>query len=78
MQMRMVAGAVLIMAAEQAFAHSLMVRFPNHLFAREVLLPSSAVLLALGLAFLVWGTLTEFQRRTPSDSNAQPDSKSAV
>jgi hypothetical protein len=65
--MRSLAGAVLIAAAEQAFAHSLMIQFPNHLFASEILLPSSAVLLFFGVSLLIWGVLTD--GRQPSESS---------
>ena len=61
--MRIVAGAVLILGAEQAFAHSLMVRFPHDSFATQVLLPASGVLLAIGLGFMLWGVLTECRKR---------------
>lgn len=61
--MRTLAGAVLIATAEQAFAHSQLVQFPNHLFASEILLPSSGVLLALGVGMLIWGSLTDFRER---------------
>lgn len=57
--MRMVTGAVLIAAAEQAFSHANLIGFPNRAFACEVLYPTSAVLLILGLGFLVWGVVTE-------------------
>jgi hypothetical protein len=40
--MRMITGAILLLAAEQAFAH-------------QVLVPGSATLGLLGLAFLIWG-----------------------
>jgi hypothetical protein len=55
----MVTGAILIGAAEQAFAHAHLVGFPNAVFASQVLLPSSLVLLVVGLGFLVWGIATE-------------------
>ena len=61
--MRMFTGAMLIVGAEQAFAHALLVRFPHDALARQVLLPASAVLLALGLVFLLWGVWVE--RRQP-------------
>lgn len=57
--MRIVAGAILILAAEQAFANALLVRFPHDTFANQVLLPASCALLLLGAGFLVWGVLTE-------------------
>lgn len=67
--MRTLAGAVLIATAEQAFAHSQLVQFPNHLFASEILLPSSGVLLALGVGMLIWGALTDF-REQPQNRGA--------
>ncbi len=67
--MRTLAGAVLIATAEQAFAHSQLVQFPNHLFASEILLPSSGVLLALGVGMLIWGALTDF-REQPQNGGA--------
>lgn len=67
--MRMIAGAVLLLTAEQAFAHTQLVRFPNHQFARDVLFPASVVLAGLGLAFLVWGALTDGQRTATGSGN---------
>ena len=52
--MRMITGGLLIVASEQAFAHSQMVPFPNQVFAAEVLYPASIVLLGLGICFLIW------------------------
>ncbi len=57
--MRMVTGAILLLAAEQAFAHTQLVRFPNHQFTHDVLYPTSLVLACLGAAFLFWGALTD-------------------
>jgi len=57
--MRIVAGALLILTAEQAFSHALLVRFPHDTFANQVLLPTSCVLLCLGVGFLIWGIFTE-------------------
>lgn len=67
--MRTLAGAVLIAVAEQAFSHALMIRFPNHLFAGEVLLPASAVLLFLGVSLLIWGVLTDFRQPSRGDKS---------
>jgi hypothetical protein len=55
----MVTGAILILAAEQAFSHAHLVVFPDRVFAREVLIPTSLVLTAFGVGFLIWGILTE-------------------
>ncbi len=57
--MRMLTGAILLLTAEQAFAHAHLVGFPHVGFVREVLLPASMVLGLFGFAFLVWGILTE-------------------
>ncbi|MBI1314665.1 hypothetical protein GC176_25510 [bacterium] len=62
--MRMVTGAILLLAAEQAFAHTQLVRFPNHQFTRDVLYPASSV---LGIAFLIWGALVD-ARASSSES----------
>lgn len=57
--MRTVTGAILLLTAEQAFAHAHLVGFPNVAFVRQILIPTSLVLALFGLAFLVWGVLTE-------------------
>lgn len=57
--MRTVSGAVLILAAEQAFSHAHLVGFPHEVFVRQVLLPTSAMLVLLGAGLLVWGIITE-------------------
>jgi hypothetical protein len=57
--MKMVSGALLLLAAEQAFAHSQLVQFPNHDDAARILIPASVVFLALGALLFVWGLLTE-------------------
>jgi len=55
----MLTGAILIAAAEQAFSHAHLIGFPHSAFAREVLLPTSMVLVFAGLGFLIWGVITE-------------------
>ncbi|MEI8021205.1 MAG: hypothetical protein WCH39_23565 [Schlesneria sp.] len=57
--MKLVTGGLLILAAEQAYAHAQLVQFPNHESASAVLVPGSFVLLVLGGVLLVWGLLTE-------------------
>ena len=57
--MRTITGAVLLLAAEQAFAHAYLVGFPNAPIAQDVLIPASGVLGLLGIAFLLWGILSE-------------------
>ena len=61
--MRTVTGAILIAAAEQAFSHAHLIGFPHGVFASQVLMPTSAVVLGAGLLFLVWGVLTEPKAR---------------
>lgn len=57
--MRMITGAILILTAEQAFAHAHLIGFPHQVYVRSVLLPLSAVLGAIGVFSLVWGFLSE-------------------
>jgi hypothetical protein len=57
--MKMVSGALLLLASEQAYAHSQLVQFPNHDDALRVLIPACVVFLALGTLLLAWGVLTE-------------------
>jgi hypothetical protein len=59
MTMRLVTGAILIAAAEQAFSHAHLIGFPHGVFASQVLLPASLVLALAGLSFLTWGIVTE-------------------
>ena len=65
--MRCVTGAILLAAAEQAFAHAWLIPFPHREAAVLVLYPGSLVLLGLGLTFLIWGVLSE-----PRQSRAEP------
>lgn len=57
--MKLVAGAILLMAAEHAYAHAQLVQFPNHESAAAVLVPASLLFLVLGMLLLIWGLLTE-------------------
>lgn len=57
--MRLITGAILIAAAEQAFSHAYLIGFPHSVFVGEVLLPTAMVLAAAGLGFLVWGVITD-------------------
>ena len=49
--MKLVTGGVLLLTAEQAYAHAQLIPFPNHESAANVLIPASLM--------LVWGLLTE-------------------
>lgn len=53
--MRMITGAILLLAAEQSFAHAYLIGFPHQSYASQVLVPGSLTLGLLGLAFLIWG-----------------------
>jgi hypothetical protein len=57
--MKILSGAVLLVGAEQAFAHSLLVQFPHQDTASRVLVPASVVMLAMGTLLVVWGLLVE-------------------
>ncbi len=57
--MRLVAGAILILAAESAYAHAHLIGFPHQPSVRDILLPASAALVVTGLGFIVWGVVSE-------------------
>jgi hypothetical protein len=57
--MRLIAGALLILTAEQAFAHAHMANYPNEPRVREVLYPAAGVALLLGLGLMVWGSFSD-------------------
>ena len=57
--MKLLSGAVLLVGAEQAYGHALLVQFPNQNSASSVLVPASLVLLVLGSLLMLWGLLTE-------------------
>ena len=57
--MKLVSGAILLLIAEHAYSHSLLVQFPNNDHAATVLVPASAVALVLGALLMIWGLLTE-------------------
>jgi hypothetical protein len=61
--MRALAGAILILTAEQAFAHAFLVGFPHQSFVQSILLPVSGTAAVLGMGFLVMGFFTD---RKPS------------
>lgn len=57
--MKLVTGAILLLAAEQAYAHAKLVQFPNHESAAAVLIPASLILTVLGSIMFIWGVATE-------------------
>lgn len=68
--MRMISGSLLLLVAEQSFAHAHSIPFPHNEFAYDLLLPISAGAAALGVAFLVWGLLTERPTRPVASKEA--------
>lgn len=53
--MRSLTGAMLLIAGEQAFAHSFLIGFPHQVYAQTILLPFAAVSVLTGLACLATG-----------------------
>ncbi len=60
--MKLLSGAVLLHAAEQAYAHAHLAQFPYHDDAALVLMPAAWVLAALGSILFVWGVFAETRR----------------
>ncbi|MBC7966450.1 MAG: hypothetical protein H7Z17_11075 [Fuerstia sp.] len=57
--MKLLSGAILLVGAEQAYAHAELIQFPNEDAASAVLIPVSLIMLVLGTLFMIWGLLTE-------------------
>lgn len=66
--MKMVSGALLLVGAELAYAHSKLIQFPNE-DASRVLIPASLVFAALGSLLLIWGVLTEGRRKAAASGD---------
>jgi hypothetical protein len=65
--MKLVSGALLLLGAEQAYAHANLIQFPNYEPAAAILFPAAIVLLVLGVLLLGWGLLTETRRGSATD-----------
>jgi len=63
--MRMLSSAVLLLAAEQSFAHAHLIGFPSHDIAATILFPAALVFLVLGGLLMTWGLVTEGVRPPP-------------
>lgn len=75
---KLIAGSLLILAAEQAYAHTWLIGFPHQVHASQVLIPTSGVLLIFGLGLLVWGIWTEIgTKETASDDSPAAESSAA-
>ena len=72
--MRTLSGAILLLAAEQSYAHSHLIGFPSHDVASDVLIPAALLFLVLGALLMTWGLLTEGPSRATSKSSAEPPS----
>ena len=59
--MKLVSGVLCLLGAEQAFAHALLIQFPNQVTGTSVLIPVSLILLLLGTSLTIWGLYTEFR-----------------
>ena len=59
--MKLITGAILLLAAEQAYAQAHLIQYPNTP-AADVLVPASLVFLVLGVLILVWGLLSEVRQ----------------
>ena len=70
--MRMLTGAILILAAEQAFAHAHLVNFPYDGLVRDVLIPGATVSAIVGLILLIWGLFSEVPAHSPHKIHADP------
>jgi len=68
--MKLLSGSILLLAAEQAFAHAQLAQFPNHDVAARVLIPASVCCLVLGSLLFVWGLLTETRRGRSAEGAA--------
>ncbi len=70
--MKLLCGAICLHAAEQAYAHAMLIQFPNQDAASRVLVPASIVLASFGILFLIWGLLNEV--KTARNPGSQPGS----
>lgn len=59
--MKILSGAIFLVGAEQAFAHAMLVQFPNQSMASAVLIPASVVMLAMGGLLVLWGLWVEMK-----------------
>ena len=66
--MKLISGAIMLLAAEQAYAHSQLIGFPNSRAAGEVLWPAALFFLIAGMSLLLWGIWTEV--KSPSRIDA--------
>lgn len=61
--MKLVSGSLLLLMAEQAFAHAQLAQFPNHETAARVLIPTALAGAIVGGLLFLWGLATETRSR---------------
>lgn len=61
MSVKHLAGIVLILTSEQAYAHSYLIEFPYQGPSSQILIPLSGLLLVSGLLLAVWGLWSDPQ-----------------
>jgi hypothetical protein len=59
--MKILSGAIFLVGAEQAFAHAMLVQFPNQGTASTVLIPASVIMLGMGSLLMLWGVWSEIR-----------------
>lgn len=68
--MKMITGAILLLIAELAFAHTHIIQFPHHLYVKEFLIPVSTVAGVLGVCLLIWGLVDDVRAQRAARSKA--------
>jgi hypothetical protein len=74
--MKLLSGSVLLVGAEQAFAHAQLVQFPNQSTATSVLIPASVVMLTMGTLLVIWGLFSDARSVRNSTTDRNTDSRS--
>ena len=69
--MRVLSGAVLLLTAEQSYAHAHLIGFPHHDVAADVLIPAALVFLVLRSLMMTGGLLTEWRAQPSTDRSRE-------
>ena len=75
--MKLLSGCVLLVGAEQAFAHVQLVQFPNQDTATTVLIPASIVMLTMGTLLVDWGLVSDARSIRGGRTGQNADSRSS-
>ena len=70
--MRLIAGAILLLAAEQAYAHAQLVPFTNRDMALRVFIPAALGLSIFGGLLILWGLFTDGRTSASGARNSLP------